>query len=301
MEYTTKVGFIGLGIMGKPMAKNLMSTGYSLVVHDINRQPVADLVNEGAEEASSPKEVAERAKTIITMLPNSPEVQEVILGLDGVLEGAHKGSIIIDMSSIAPLVSQHIAKKCEKKGVRMMDAPVSGGEPGAINGTLAIMVGGAQRDFDEHYDLLKCMGSNVVRVGDIGSGNITKLANQIIVALNIAAMSEALVLGTKGGVDPALLCEAIRGGLAGSNVLEAKAPLVMQGKFDPGFKINLHIKDLANVLDTSHEIGVPLPLTSLAMEILQTLKAEGKGDLDHGGMITFYEKLANVKVRKLKE
>jgi len=293
-----RIGFIGLGIMGKPMAKNLIKAGYSLIVHDINREPVKELVKEGAEEAFSPKEVAKKAKIIITMLPNSPEVKEVILGSQGVLEGAEEGSIIIDMSSIAPLISKEIAAKCKGKGIRMIDAPVSGGEPGAVKGTLAIMVGGEEKDFDECRDILKVMGSNVVRVGNIGSGNIVKLANQIIVALNIAAMSEALVLTTKAGVDPQLVYKAIRGGLAGSNVLDAKAPLIMQGKFDPGFKINLHIKDLANVLETSHQIGVSLPLTSIVMEIFQTLKAEGKGNLDHGAIITFYEKLANVEVRK---
>lgn len=302
MDYPkNKIGFIGLGIMGKPMAKNLIKAGYSLVVHDIDRKPVKELVKEGPEEAFSPKEVAEKTKIMITMLPNSPEVREVILGSQGVLEGAKEGSIIVDMSSIAPLVSKQIAKECKRKGVRMVDAPVSGGQPGAIKGTLAIMVGGEQRDFNECYDILKTMGSNVVRVGSIGSGNTTKLANQIIVALNIAAMSEALVLGTKAGVNPELIYKAIRGGLAGSNVLDAKAPLVMQGKFDPGFKINLHIKDLANVLETSHQIGAPLPLTSSVMEILQALEVEGKGNLDHGAIITFYEKLANVEVRKIQK
>lgn len=293
-----KIGFIGLGIMGKPMAKNLIKAGYSLVIHDINRKPIEELVEEGVEEAFSPKEVAEKTKIIITMLPNSPEVTEVILDSQGVLEGAKEGSIIIDMSSIAPLVSKEIAAKCKEKGVQMMDAPVSGGEPGAIEGTLAIMVGGEKKDFDDCRDILNVMGSNVVRVGNIGSGNIVKLANQIIVALNIAAISEALVLGVKAEVDPELIYKAVRGGLAGSNVLDAKAPLVMQGKFDPGFKINLHIKDLANALETSHQVGVPLPLTSIAMEIFQALKVEGKGNLDHGAMVTFYEKLANVEVRK---
>lgn len=210
MDYRNKIGFIGLGIMGKPMAKNLTKAGYFLVVHDINREPVKELVKEGAEEAFSPKEVAEKTKIIITMLPNSPEVKEVILGSQGVLEGAKEGSIVIDMSSIAPLVSREIAAECKKKGIRMIDAPVSGGEPRAIKSTLAIMVGGEERDFDDCCDILRTMGSTVVRVGNIGSGNVTKLANQIIVALNIAGMSEALVLGTKAGVDPELIYKAIK-------------------------------------------------------------------------------------------
>lgn len=287
-----KIGFIGLGIMGKPMAKNLIKDGYSLVVHDLNREPVAELKDEGAEVAFSSKEVAEKCSVIITILPNSPEVKEVILGSEGVLEGAKEGLIIIDMSSIAPLVSKELFKKCQEKGVRLMDAPVSGGEPGAVAGTLSIMVGGDKSDFELCYDMLKSMGDSVVRVGNIGSGNTVKLANQIIVAINIAAMSEALVLGAKAGVDLELLYNAIRGGLAGSKVLDAKVPLVMKNKFDPGFKINLHTKDLSNVLETSHQIGVPLPLTSLVMEIFQSLKADGKGELDHGGVISFYKKMA---------
>lgn len=287
-----KFGFVGLGIMGKPMAKNLLKSGYSLVVHDINKEPVNELKSEGAEVALSPKEVAERCNVILTMLPNSPEVKQVILGPKGVLEGAKSGSIVIDLSSIAPLVSKEIAEALKAKGVRMMDAPVSGGEPGAVSGTLSIMVGGDQSDFDESIEMLNIMGGSVVRVGDIGSGNTAKLANQVIVALNIAAMCEALVLGAKAGVDLNLMYNAIRGGLAGSNVLDAKFPLVMANKLDPGFKIDLHIKDLANVLETSHQIGASLPLTGLVMEIFQSLKADGKGQLDHGGVITYYKKMS---------
>lgn len=250
-----KIGFIGLGIMGKPMAKNLLKAGYKLVVYDINKQPVKELVEAGAEEGLSSKDVAERTDIIITMLPNSPHVKEVILGENGVLEGARQGQIIVDMSSIAPLVSMEVAAKAKEKGVEMLDAPVSGGEPKAIDGTLSIMVGGSQEVFDKVKDILLCMGSSAVLVGDIGSGNITKLANQIIVALNIAAMSEAFVLATKAGVDPERVYQAIRGGLAGSTVLDAKAPMVMERNFKPGFRIELHIKDLMNALETDHEIG----------------------------------------------
>jgi len=292
-----KIGFIGLGIMGKPMAKNLLKAGYQLVVYDINKQPVKELVEAGAEEGLSSKDVAERTDIIITMLPNSPHVKEVILGENGVLEGARQGQIIIDMSSIAPMVSREIAAKAKEKGVEMLDAPVSGGEPKAIDGTLSIMAGGSREVFDKVKNILLCMGSSAVLVGDIGSGNITKLANQIIVALNIAAMSEALVLATKAGVDPEKVYQAIRGGLAGSTVLDAKAPMVLQRNFKPGFRIELHIKDLMNALDTAHEVGVPTFLTSQVMEIMQALKVDGKEKDDHCGIIQFYEKLAGVEVK----
>jgi len=293
-----KIGFIGLGIMGKPMAKNLLKAGYQLVVYDINKQPVRELIEAGAEEGFSPKDIAERVDVVITMLPNSPHVKEVILGENGVLEGARAGLIIIDMSSIAPLVSKEIAEKAKEKGVDMLDAPVSGGEPKAIDGTLSIMVGGSEEVFNKVKDILLCMGSSAVLVGEIGSGNVTKLANQIIVALNIAAMSEALVLATKAGVDPEKVYQAIRGGLAGSTVLDAKAPMVMQRNFKPGFRIELHIKDLMNAMDTAHELNVPVFLTSQVMEIMQALKAEGKAKEDHCGIVQFYEKLAGIEVKK---
>ena len=231
------------------------------------------------------------------MLPNSPHVREAVLGPNGILEGALPGTILIDMSSIAPLASQEIAAKVRERGIAMLDAPVSGGEPKAVAGTLAVMVGGPEDTFERVKGILLAMGSSVTRVGDIGSGNVTKLANQIIVALNIAAMSEAMVLATKAGVSPEKVFQAIRGGLAGSTVLEAKVPLVLKGNFKPGFRIELHTKDLANALDTAHDLGVPVPLSSIAMEIMQALKADGKGGDDHGGIIQFYEQLAKVKVR----
>ncbi len=293
-----KVGFIGLGIMGKPMAKNLAKAGYDLVVLDRNTQVVEELVSAGAIAAESPKAVAEQVEVVITMLPNSPHVKEVVLGENGVIEGAKKGLAVIDMSSIAPLVSREISEKLAEVGVEMLDAPVSGGEPKAIEGTLSVMVGGNKEIFEKYFDVMKAMAASVVYVGDIGAGNTTKLANQIIVALNIAAMSEALVLATKAGVNPDLVYQAIRGGLAGSTVLDAKAPLVMDRKFDPGFRINLHIKDLANVLETSHEIGVPLPLTSAVMEMMQALKVDGLGDADHCGLVQYYEKMAKVEVKR---
>jgi 2-hydroxy-3-oxopropionate reductase len=295
-----KIGFIGLGIMGKPMAMNLIKAGYSLVVYDIRPEPVKEVVAAGAKEGKSSKDVAAQSEVVITMLPNSPDVKKAVLGENGVLEGAKQGLILIDMSSIAPLVSKEVEAEARKKGVEMLDAPVSGGEPKAVDGTLSIMVGGKKEAFDQVEDILKVMGASAVLVGDIGSGNTTKLANQIIVALNIAAMSEAMVLATKAGVDPEKVFQAIRGGLAGSTVLNAKVPLALDGNFKPGFRIELHIKDLANALDTAHEIGVPVPLASGVMEIMQALKVDGKAGDDHGGIIQFYENLARVKVRHRK-
>jgi 2-hydroxy-3-oxopropionate reductase len=293
-----KIGFIGLGIMGNPMAKNLLKAGYSLTVYDIVPERMDDVVKAGAKAGSSSKEVAEKSEIVITMLPNSPDVKEAVLGRNGVLEGAKPGTILIDMSSIAPLASKEVAEKSKEKGVTLLDAPVSGGEPKAIEGTLAIMVGGPQETFDEVEDILSVMGASVTRVGEIGSGNMTKLANQIIVALNIAAMSEAMVLAAKAGVNAEKVFKAIRGGLAGSAVLDAKMPLVLEGNFKPGFRIELHIKDLANALDTAHEVGVPVPLSSAVMEVMQALKVDGKGADDHGGIVQFYEKLAKVEVRR---
>jgi len=293
-----KTGFIGLGIMGKPMAKNLLKAGYQLVVYDINLESVKELVAAGAEAGSSPRDIAERTDVIVTMLPNSPHVKEVVLGPNGILEGARPMTIIVDTSSIAPLAAKEISARVMERGVEMLDAPVSGGEPKAIEGTLSIMVGGKKEIFDRCYDMLSKMGTSVVLCGDIGAGNMTKLANQIIVALNIAAMSEALVLGAKGGVNPEIIFKAIRGGLAGSNVLDAKAPMVLNGNFKPGFRIELHIKDLANAIETAHEVGVPLPLTSQVMEIMQALKVDGKAGNDHAGIIQYYETLAKYEARK---
>jgi 2-hydroxy-3-oxopropionate reductase len=292
-----KIGFIGLGIMGKPMARNLLKAGYELVVFDVVPERMEELVQAGGAAGSSSKDVAARSEVVITMLPNSPHVREAVLGRDGVLEGAKPGTILVDMSSIAPLASQQIAARAQEKGVAMLDAPVSGGEPKAVAGTLAIMVGGPRETFEQVKDILGKMGASVTHVGEIGSGNITKLANQIIVALNIAAMSEAMVLATKAGVDPERVFQAIRGGLAGSAVLDAKMPLALKGNFKPGFRIELHIKDLANALDTAHELGVPVPLSSAVMEVMQALKTDGKAGDDHGGIIQFYEQLAKIQVR----
>ncbi|MGA2977751.1 MAG: 2-hydroxy-3-oxopropionate reductase [Spirochaetia bacterium] len=292
------IGFIGLGIMGKPMAANLIKAGCRLVVYDVERERLADALAKGAQPGASPAEVASRCERIITMLPNSPQVKEVALGMHGIIEGARSGSILIDMSSIAPAASREVAAALAAKGMEMLDAPVSGGEPKAVDGTLAIMVGGKAEVFSQVKDILLKMGSSAVLCGGIGAGNVTKLANQIIVALNIAAMSEALVLATKAGVNPDTVFNAIKGGLAGSTVLNAKAPMVLDGNFKPGFRIELHIKDLQNALDTAYEIGVPIPLTSQVMEIMQALKVEGKAGDDHSGLVQFYEKLAGVKARR---
>jgi 2-hydroxy-3-oxopropionate reductase len=293
-----KIGFVGLGIMGKPMSKNLVKAGHQLVVYDILREPVEELKQAGAEVGASPRDVASRTNIIITMLPNSPHVKEAVLGGKGIIEGAKAGALVVDMSSIAPLVAREVSKELAKKEIRMLDAPVSGGEPKAIDGTLSIMVGGAKADFDQMVPIFKSMGSSAVLTGAIGAGNVTKLANQIIVAVNIAAVSEALVLAAKAGVDPHLVYQAIRGGLAGSTVLDSKAPLMMDRKFNPGFRINLHIKDLGNVLATSHEVGVPLPLSAAVMEIMQALKVDGMGECDHASIVRFYEKLAQIEVKR---
>jgi 2-hydroxy-3-oxopropionate reductase len=293
-----KVGFIGLGIMGRPMSKNLLKAGFDLVAFSRNNKTIEELIAAGAAAATSPKTVAEQCEVVITMLPNSPQVKEVVLGDGGVIEGARQGSVLIDMSSIAPLVSREVAAQLAEKGIEMLDAPVSGGQPKALDGTLSVMVGGKKEVFDRCYPVMKAMAGSVVHVGGIGAGNITKLANQIIVALNIAAISEALVLASKAGVAPALVYQAIRGGLAGSTVLDAKAPLIMDRKFDAGFRINLHIKDLGNALDTCHEVGVPLPLTAAVMEIFMALKVKGMGDLDHGSLVRYYENLAEVEVKR---
>lgn len=293
-----KIGFIGLGIMGKPMAKNLLKAGYELIVLDINKEVVEELKALGAESAETAAELAGKTKIIITMLPNSPHVKEVTLGKNGLIEGATEGAVLIDMSSIAPLASREIAEALAVKGVEMLDAPVSGGEPKAIEGTIAVMVGGKKEVFDANYDLMMAMAGSVVYVGEIGAGNIAKLCNQVVVALNIAAVSEALVLAQKAGVSPDLVYQAIRGGLAGSTVMDAKAPMMMDRNYDPGFRIDLHIKDMTNVLETSRSVGVPLPLASQVMEIMQAIKQDGCGVEDHSSIVKFYEKIANIEVTR---
>ncbi len=290
------VGFVGLGIMGRPMAKNLLTAGYSVTVYDVVGSAMEELVAEGATGASSAREAAEASSVTITMVPDSPQSEAAILGPDGVLEGTSEGNGIIDMSSIAPGTSQKIGAACDAGGVAFLDAPVSGGEPKAVDGTLAIMVGGNQDVFDKHKSLLDIMGSSVVLCGGYGAGNTTKLANQIIVAVNIEAVSEALVLAKKAGLDPAVVYDAIKGGLAGSTVLDAKGSMMIAGNFAPGFRIKLHQKDLNNALITGKELGVPLPVTALVQQMIGSLMNDGKGESDHSAIANFIEDMAGTTI-----
>jgi 2-hydroxy-3-oxopropionate reductase len=291
-----EISFIGLGVMGKPMAKNLLKAGYTLVVYDIVRDKVDELVRLGGKAAETCKDAASRGDVVILMLPDSSDVEAAMLGEDGVLEGARPGSVVVDMSSIAPFVEIGLEKKARSKNVRMLDAPVSGGEPGAIQGSLSIMVGGDEKTFREVEPILQVMGKSVVRVGDIGAGQFTKLINQVLVGIHLQAMSEALVFAEKAGLDIQRVYDAIKGGLAGSKVLDAKVPLVLKRDFKPGFRIKLQIKDLKNAIETGRELGVPLPAASLSYSFFVACDTAGKGGLDHCALITVTEELAKTKV-----
>lgn len=291
----TKIGFIGLGIMGKPMAKNLLKAGYEVWVNNRSRGPMDELAACGGRPATR-REIGENCGIVLTMLPNSPQVKEVMLGEDGVAGYMKPGSVFIDMSSIDPMASREIAAVLAERGVEMLDAPVSGGEPKAIDGTVSFMVGGKQAVFDACKPVLEKMGASVVRCGEVGAGNTTKLANQIIVACNIRAVAEALTLAQKAGVDPELVFQAIRGGLAGSTVMDAKAPMMLAGNDRPGFKIDLHIKDLNNALDCAHAVGAPVPMTASVQEVLQWLHSEGYGACDHSAIAKYYEKLTGIQI-----
>jgi len=293
-----RVGFIGLGIMGKPMSRNLIRAGHPLAVYDILPQPVEEMASAGAYAAVSARDVASRSEVTFTMVPDGPEVEAAVLGPEGALEGAKPGSIIVDMSSISPIVAQKVGAACAARGVEFLDAPVSGGEPKAIDGSLAIMVGGRQDVFDRLLPLFQAMGSSATLTGPVGAGNVTKLANQMMVAVNIAAMGEALVLATKAGLDPEVVVNAVKGGLAGSAVLNAKAPMVIARNFKPGFRIRLHQKDLRNALLAAESMKVSLPFTSLAQQVLVALMNSGRGDLDHSAIATFLEDLAKTEVGK---
>jgi 2-hydroxy-3-oxopropionate reductase len=292
------VGFVGLGIMGRPMLKNLLKAGYTVIAFGRNAKKLDACVADGAVRAASNRDVGSRASIIFTMLPDGPEVEDVVLGADGILEGCAPGALIVDMSSINPLVSQKIAAACAARNVDFIDAPVSGGEPKAIDGTLAIMVGGSEKAFRHAEPLLRCIGSSVTLTGPVGAGNTTKLANQIMVACNIAAMGEALALATRCGLDPDVVVNAIKGGLAGSAVLNAKAPMLIARNFKPGFTIRLHQKDLRNALLTAEANRVFLPLTALVQQMLQSLMGDGKGELDHSAIATFSERLSHVEIRR---
>ena len=290
-----KIGLIGLGIMGKPMAKNMLKAGYDLTVSDLNKANVDEVVAAGAKAASN-KEIGETCDVVMTMLPNSPHVKSVMLGENGVASFMKPGSVFIDMSSINPVASKEIAAALAEKNIEMLDAPVSGGEPKAIDGTLAFMVGGKQEVFDACRDILAAMGSSVTRCGDVGAGNTTKLANQIIVACNIQAVAEAFTLAQKAGVDPGLVFQAIRGGLAGSTVMDAKGPMMIAGNDKPGFKIDLHIKDLNNALDCAHAVGAPVPMTAAVQEVMEWLHHHDCGGSDHSAIAKYYEYLTGIQI-----
>ena len=291
-----KIGLIGLGIMGKPMAKNILKGGYTdLLVSDLNKAAVEEVVACGAKAATN-KEIGESCDVVLTMLPNSPHVKSVMLGENGVAAYMRPGTVFIDMSSINPVASKEICAVLAEKNIEMLDAPVSGGEPKAIDGTLSFMVGGKQEVFDAYKPLLQTMGASVVRCGDVGAGNTTKLANQIVVACNIQAVAEAFTLAQKAGVDPELVFQAIRGGLAGSTVMEAKGPMMIAGNDKPGFKIDLHIKDLNNALDCAHSVGAPVPMTAAVQEILQWLHNNDCGGNDHSAIAKYYEHLTGIKI-----
>jgi 2-hydroxy-3-oxopropionate reductase len=287
-----KVGFIGLGIMGKPMARNLMEAGYGLVVYNRSWAAVEELAGKGAETAGSPKEVAEACNTVITMLPDSPQVEEVVTGENGVLEGVTEGTLLVDMSTISPVVTEKLAQKAREMGASMLDAPVSGGETGAEAGTLSIMVGGSQEDFERAKPLFDVMGETIVRVGESGTGQVVKACNQIVVALTIEAVSEALVLGSKAGASPAKVIQVLSGGLAGNKVMEAKSENFLKHEFNPGFRLELHRKDLGIALAAGREYGVPLPVTAIVDQVLEALVAKGSGGEDHSAMLMFIEDLA---------
>lgn len=292
------IGFIGLGIMGKPMAKNVLKAGYDVVISSSNSNTNEEMAALGVEVVDSIGDVAATSDVIILMLPNSPEVKEVINGEDGIVKRGQQGTTIIDMSSIAPNASKEMYRILQDVGMNYLDAPVSGGEPKAIDGTFSVMVGGDKEVYEACLPIIQSMAGSVTRVGDVGAGNSTKLVNQIIVALNIASISEGFILAEKMGVNPELVYHAIRGGLAGSAILDAKVPMILDGNFEPGFKMNLHLKDLNNVKDTLEDIDLNLPLTHSITNLLESLVEQGDGEQDHSGIIKHYERDAGVEVRK---
>jgi 2-hydroxy-3-oxopropionate reductase len=294
----TRVGFIGLGIMGKPMAKNLLLGGFPLVVHNRSRGAVDELVKTGATAAGSPREIAAQVDVVITMLPNSPDVELVALGPNGLKEGARAGQLFIDMSTINPIVAQNIGKEFRAAGVAMVDAPVSGGEKGAIDAALSIMAGGEPQDFERALPLFQVLGKTITHMGPLGSGGFTKLANQIIVAINLTAIGEALVFGAKAGVEPQKMVRALSGGLAGSKCLDQKSDKILTGDFAPGFKIDLHAKDLALIHEAARSVGAPIPTAALVEQLFAALRVKGRGNLDHSGVVTLFEDLAGMQVRK---
>ncbi len=291
-----KIGFVGLGIMGKPMVRNLLKAGFPVTVYDIVAETMQTLAEDGAQTAKTAREVAAGQDVVITMVPNGPIVRSLLLGEDGILAGVHPGTVIVDMSSVTPVESQEFAKRAAEKGCEFLDAPVSGGEPGAIEGTLAIMVGGEEATLAKVRNVFEAMGSSITLVGPSGSGSVTKLANQVIVNLNIAAVAEALILSTKAGADPKKVYEAIRGGLAGSTVLDAKAPMMFRRNFKPGGPIKINLKDITNVMETAKKLDLPLLMTGVLQQIMHSLKATGHLMDDHSGIVQFYENISGVTV-----
>lgn len=293
-----QIGLIGLGIMGKPMARNLVKAGYTLVVHNRSRGAVDELVAESdaITAANTPREVAEQVKTIVTMLPDSPDVDAVVFGDDGLLEAMGSGSLLVDMSTIAPATAIAVSEALAARGAAALDAPVSGGDKGAIAGTLSIMVGGESADFERAKPIFEAVGKTIVHVGASGAGQTVKVCNQVVVALNYAAVSEALVLGSKAGVDPEKIIEVLNGGLAASRVLEMRGPTMVQHNFEPGFRVNLHRKDLGIAMATAKENDVPLPVTALISQLFDALATNGRGELDHSALLTLFEDLAQHKV-----
>ena len=292
-----KTGFIGLGIMGRPMAKNLLKAGKELLVSDLNKEAVADAVNAGAQEATY-AEIGAQCDRIIIMVPSGAISKSILFGENGVASTIKEGAIVCDMSSVTPVESKECYDGLKAKGVGFLDAPVSGGEPGAVNGTLAIMAGGDAEDFEAMQEYFDILGSSALLIGESGSGSVTKLANQVIVNNTIAVASEAFVLAAKAGADPKKVYEAIRGGLAGSAVLDAKIPMIIERNFKPGGPIRINHKDIKNVVNTAHSIDVPIPYTAQLYEILQTLKIHGHMEDDHGGIVQYFEKLAGIEVKK---
>ncbi|HBF0843198.1 TPA: 2-hydroxy-3-oxopropionate reductase [Clostridioides difficile] len=295
--YKMKLGFIGLGIMGKPMAKNLLKDGCNLLVYDINKSAVDELISCGAKYASV-LEMGQECDIVFTILPNGTIVQDILFGMDGLAKTLKEGSIVVDMSSVTPTESIFCANKLKDMGLEFIDSPVSGGEPKAIDGTLAFMAGGKEEIYKKVEPFFNIMGSSSILIGDNGSGSVTKLTNQVIVNLTIAAVSEAFVLAAKAGADPEKVYKAIRGGLAGSTILDAKIPMIMNRDFKPGGKISINLKDIKNVMQTAHNLDVPLPMTSQLLEIMQTLKVHGHLEDDHSGIAQYFEKLAGVEIKK---
>lgn len=293
-----KIGFIGLGIMGKPMSRNLHNAGYQVIAYDLSEKNMQCAKEDGLEVANDTIQIAKECDIIITMLPNSPIVKKLLLGENGIAQYAKADTLIIDMTSGAPNDSKDIYNELKTRDIHFIDAPVSGGEPMAIAGTLAIMVGGDIEDFEYAKSILDVMGSSATWVGPTGSGNTCKLTNQIIVAVNITGLAEGMMLAEKAGADTKKVFEAIKGGLAGSNVMNAKTPMMLADNYKPGFRIDLHIKDLINALDTGSMVQAPLPLTAEILEVMQKLSDNGDGCSDHSAIAKYYEQLAGITFAK---